>query len=796
MNQQTPPSRDGAIGQRVHATWAGNLQQLNGEQDSLAPFRAKADEGMGTVLPEIVLRSWRREGEEWIPIDECPVPSDAVSEVSFGGASWESRFTGDNGDEAREVSIRLKKGKSASVTASVQFRFDNWSKDNFVLVPGAVYNGNRFPVRLMQYPPSFPAGEPADRVITDVPRLEFADGVRSGFDLNTGDMTTPALGIFSPSEQCAWIVLTDQGGRWGNHGVSLHESDDRRLAHVSITAPVLRPKLYTMMNTATPTWDTPPVLSAGDEITIRFRLHRFSAIRVQDLFDRFAQLRKERSGSSAPCTDLPFSAAFDIIEAKYNRMNWRDAGYYGVGIREASWDGGKYHDWQCGWVGGLMVTHPLIMRGTEESLRRAVQNIGWALEETQSACGLLAPVVWQGRVLSDDFNRQDDLPVRCLIRRSGDALYFLIKQYQLLERMDPAWALPESWKARTLRLAEYLVRTFDREGELGQFVDYDTGDILVPGSTAGAIVPAGLALAGEYFQREEMVAAAGQIAGRYFERDARAGLTTGGPGEILQCPDSESAFGLLESLVILHECSGDSKWLPMALDMARQCMTWCVSYDHRFPPESSLGRLGVRSTGVVWANVQNKHGAPGICTLSGDALLKLFRATGDIPCLDLLQDIARCLPQFLCRENRQIGDPSQMQPGFICERVNLSDWEGTDGIGERLFGSCWPEVSMLLTAVEVPGIYAQPDTGILRAIDQVTAEWADDARRSLHIRNTSSHPARVTCLVESSGEARTRRLGPTALLDCPVVHVGPGKQVTHHATTPSTARPNQSPITT
>lgn len=49
MNQQPPPSLDGVIGQRVHATWAGNLQQLNWEQDFLAPFRAKTDEGMGYV---------------------------------------------------------------------------------------------------------------------------------------------------------------------------------------------------------------------------------------------------------------------------------------------------------------------------------------------------------------------------------------------------------------------------------------------------------------------------------------------------------------------------------------------------------------------------------------------------------------------------------------------------------------------------------------------------------------------------------------------------------------------------
>lgn len=42
-------SLKGAIGQRVHAAWAGNLKQLNWEQDFLAPFRTKSNEGMGYV---------------------------------------------------------------------------------------------------------------------------------------------------------------------------------------------------------------------------------------------------------------------------------------------------------------------------------------------------------------------------------------------------------------------------------------------------------------------------------------------------------------------------------------------------------------------------------------------------------------------------------------------------------------------------------------------------------------------------------------------------------------------------
>lgn len=94
--------------------------------------------------------------------------------------------------------------------------------------------------------------------------------------------------------------------------------------------------------------------------------------------------------------------------------------------------------------------------------------------------------------------------------------------------------------------------------------------------------------------------------------------------------------------------------------------------------------------------------------MSGDALFKLFRFTGNRLWLDAIREIAHNLPQYICREDKQVGPPEHMKTGYVCERVNFSDWEDVDNIGGSLFGSCWPEVSMLLTSVELPGIYVQP----------------------------------------------------------------------------------------
>ena len=158
-----------------------------------------------------------------------------------------------------------------------------------------------------------------------------------------------------------------------------------------------------------------------------------------------------------------------------------------------------------------------------------------------------------------------------------------------------------------------------------------------------------------------------------------------------EAPDSESAFALLESCVTLYEVTHDARCLDMARDAASLCSTWVVSYAYLFPDGSEFSRLGVNTTGAMFANVQNKHAAPGICTLSGDSLLRLYRLTGDDAYLELCKDIAFFLPQVVSRADRPIVayDGRTLPPGFIHERVNMSDWEGFRNIGETFCAFCW-----------------------------------------------------------------------------------------------------------
>ena len=247
---------------------------------------------------------------------------------------------------------------------------------------------------------------------------------------------------------------------------------------------------------------------------------------------------------------------------------------------------------------------------------------------------------------------------------------------------------------------------------------------------------------------------------------------------------------MLESFVTLLEITGDDQWLAPARDLLRQCATWVVSYDYVFPPDSTLGKSHARTTGAVWANVQNKSACPGICTLSGDSLLRLWRASGDPLALELLGDIAHGLPQYLSREDRLLGKP--MRPGWMCERVNLSDWEGAQGVGGNLFGSCWAEISLMLTTIEIPGLYVQPDTGTFHVFDHVLAEAIGhhDDELTLKLTNPTRFDAEVKVLCEPSTVCN-QPFALNALLGKRTVRIPAGGSVveafrTHEAAAPGT----------
>lgn len=654
------------------------------------------------------------------------------------------------------VGFYLEEGYEKSSNVGVDLIMDNWKKTNYVLLPAAAYDGNRFESRKIAYCPNLfdprDIGKDMPIIISDVPRLEIGDGY-SSIQERTGSMSVPSIGIYDKTIQSGFFLLTEQANSYGDYGINICENRNRNEAVLSIRSPLVRElykyKIATMMD-VTP--DKPSDFKKGDKIVFHFRIYDFHSERLQGLFDKFIEIRHDMVGQPSYENKYPFSNCFSIQEEKFNKQNFVSQwGYYSVGMRESI-----SQDWQIGWTGGMISTYPLLFAGNAQSRENVIRNFNWLFPNGIAPSGFFWGYGEKGNRWWDD---------RHLIRKSGDGVFYILKQFMLMRK--EGIAVDSLWENGTKKVADRLVQLWNQEHQFGQFVDNETGALVIGGSTSGAIIPAALCLVSDYFHDKSYLDIAEASAKYMYENFVIKGFTTGGPGDALQSTDSESSYAMLESFIHLYEYTGKSYWLQCATDMANQFSTWVMAYDYAFPLKSTFYKLGMKSTGAVFANIQNKHGAPGICTHSGAALLKLYRATGDCTYLELLKEIAHNMPQYMSRKERPIGN---MPPGWVNERVNTTDW--LEPIGEIFYGSTWAETSLMLTYVEVPGIYLDFDKRKVVCFDHVNAKIVriNSHKAVLQIENPTDYSANVRILAENA-QLKSKPLGENYLYNSISVHL-------------------------
>lgn len=638
-----------------------------------------------------------------------------------------------------DVSANLLAGEIPGTVACVELVIPDWELRNYLLLPAAVYNGNRTEVRSRTYPPqNLPGVVELDPPLhtSDITHFERDGG--GVIEQTGGDMSFPGIGYYAPGAGKSNWILTPCRNQFGNYGFRLEEKIAERELSVMVTSPVYR-QFHQKICRKVKAEDRAIDWKSGDEI--RFELH-FSercASSVCDLFRHLADVRNlvEPHGSLPPM--FPLSQADRRIKNKYLNYNWDEKSGYFMIVDKRGENAGIH--WQIGWCGGGMATLCMLFDPDERLRKNARRNLDTIFTKSQAASGLYYGAANDGVYCHDTFG--EPMPDnRHLLRKNADALSFLVRQLMLLERNGET--IPETWKNSLRRNADAIASIWEKNRQFGQFVEMETGRILIGGSASAVMAIGALALAAEYFKEKRFLTDAEEAAEYYAVNYLEHGILNGAPGEIMQACDSEAGYAMLDSMMVLWEKTRNRRYLDWAEKAADYCMSWCVSYDYEFPPDSPFGKLGMTSCGTVWANVQNKHSAPGFCTGSGAALLKLFRANGKYRYLELARDVAHALPQYVSRSERPIGP---LQDGWINERVNLSDWEGPAKVGNVFNGSCWPEVSLMLTYLELPGVYALRNSREAWNFDHVDAFWLENA---LLISNPTDYPAAVKVFIENT----------------------------------------------
>ncbi len=415
-----------------------------------------------------------------------------------------------------------------------------------------------------------------------------------------------------------------------------------------------------------------------------------------------------------------------------------------------------------GWVGGLMNTFPMLALGDELHRERAIKTFTLIIPAAVGKSGyFLASVYPDGKADGRDWYPKQPI---VLTRQNADVLYWMMKQFLLLEAQGHAGTITPGWEQAVKRLAQAFVNTWKRHGQWGNYLNHGTGDIVIYNSTGGVIAIGGLTLAAKYFHEPVFLAVAKEAADYYYRRDfTEKGFTFGACSDIMQNADSETAAGFMTALMALYETTGEKRWLEMSRNLANLVATWTVSYDYQLPKTTELGALDAKLAGVYWASTQNKHGAPGICCSSGDPLFKIYRATGDRRYAELMRDIAHAW-----QEGVKPG-------GGIGERLTYCDADSRGNRGGGDGDNGWCVLDGILMAMELPGIYVRTDRDELFVFDSIKAQVVKrgPAGVTLKITNPTKFDAQVAILAESAEQA-DKPLGCTAFLKWPKVEIKAG----------------------
>lgn len=686
-----------------------------------------------------------------------------------GDNQWDCKLTVDAiSKEAVDVKINciLREGVVESGGIAFAIDFWKWSEENYVMIPASVYNGNRNRMVDRSYGIGLDRSDlyRKDLPLTTalIPHLSIEENKSSLIEVNSSYCTTPSICILDRTKKQGMIVLTEQGlktkhGLIKDYGLIVEESADKKRATILISAPgVLEKKPEFTGFSKSPYRGVK--LVAGDSIQLNIRIYRFKAKEVTTLLDKFMTVRQTVITDHAPRNLIPASETLKLMTKNIdNRYYKGDAGAFYC-PENANWI-------SFGWIGGLMNTFPMLALGDAEHRQKVFNTFDFAIPAAQGKAGYFYGAQdHNGKV----FGREgyDEAPEIVLTRKNADVLFWMIKQFKLLQSQGYEREIKPIWNQSIKRLADAFVTTWKKDKQWGNFLNTETGDIAVYNTSSGVMAIAGLALASEYYNQPEYLKIACDAANHYYKNHfIKLGMTTGGCADILQNADSETAVAFMTSLMALYEVTEEEKWLKKSQHLANLSASWVVSYNYELPKEMDLAKLNASLVGAVWASTQNKHGAPGFCTSSGDPLFKLYRTGGDERYATLMRDIIHAHAEGI-------------QPnGQITERLTYCDADsrGSRGEGGK---TGWNELNGALMAMEIPGIYLRTDIDQLFVFDHIEVQSIrrESKRIVLKINNPTLYDAEVTYLAENAKQVK-KPLGYVAFMQWPKIKIKAGETV-------------------
>lgn len=354
---------------------------------------------------------------------------------------------------------------------------------------------------------------------------------------------------------------------------------------------------------------------------------------VRDIIDHLYRRYRER-----PVFQKTFEEAARAVVTAFVEQNWSDEFSHYTNQEAHPPRRPELKPWRAlleiGWTGGSILAYPFVTAMDTLSLPGDFfkgRKSGFELFDEIVDCYNPASGMFFDLVREREGSRVngwwDFLKIthdRHSAYTNGHALYYLFRTMEHLRAHN--LPVPERWKETAVKVADTFTALQRKDGNCGYSYSITECKVADWNGYAGCWVAAALA-AGWNFTGNTRYRDAAKLAANYYHRPVRELNACGSPMDTWKAPDQEGNLAFMKLVRILHEKSGDARYLAMLDDAAHYEYLW--RYGFRAIPElMPLYGSSWNSCGGSVTSVSNPHIHP-MGVLVTPELYYLAEQTGD-----------------------------------------------------------------------------------------------------------------------------------------------------------------------
>lgn len=455
----------------------------------------------------------------------------------------------------------------------------NWTfaPNSYTLVPGVFYNGN--------YQPR----------VQEIPTLHLPESPRYDLPLSAASMPAVLYGNFEDPEQgFAWFVSPLSLAGW--NGVSFDATEET----VTVYLPAREDQVYRYGKPES-YGRLPFTLQPQQALSIQVEALPLPARTPGEVFDFLWENRTRPVAGLPPyCT----GAKLDIDEAAQLIGDWMLKKHFVRGCNQEPMLLNAFMDinrppepvqelaeWNImiGWCSGPMTALPLL-KLSPESRERAIEYLDFLCSDGFFATGLKKPIFDGTRWIAlDEKPKYADYEHA---RFYGDFAVYLGRAIRYEKSLGNTHLL---WEKVFQQQIDIFINLWEKHHDFGMYwTNADQEITLRNRGTAAGAFPF-LALTESYLQNpdsEVLQKVIPEIADCYAQRCLTPARINGGPLDIREADDSESAAALTNAYVNCYKVTGEERMLNYALQSAKIFASWVMAYRPPLPSGILAGKSG------------------------------------------------------------------------------------------------------------------------------------------------------------------------------------------------------------